>query len=110
MLGAAGLPDIGQLFPNTDPAYAGIDSQVLLARTAAAVRARGFEVANVDASLVAEQPKIAPRLAEMRERLARSMGIDPSQVGVKATTNEEVDDIGAGRAIAAHAVCLLFAR
>jgi 2-C-methyl-D-erythritol 2,4-cyclodiphosphate synthase len=107
LLGAAGLPDIGHFFPNTDPAYRGIDSQILLERTAAAVRERGWRVGNVDATLIAEKPKIAPQLAAMRERLARSLGIAPDQVGLKATTNEGSDDIGAGRAIAAHAVCLL---
>lgn len=107
LLGAAGLPDIGHFFPNTDPTYLNIDSQILLQRTAAAVRERGWRVNNVDATLLAEKPKIAPRLAVMRERLAASLGIAPDQVGVKATTNEGADDIGAGRAIAAHAVCLL---
>lgn len=107
ILGAAGLPDIGHFFPNTDPAYRGIDSQVLLERTAAAVRDRGYRILNVDATLIAERPKIAPRLNAMRTRLAESMKIAPSQVGLKATTNEGSDDIGAGRAIAAHAVCLL---
>ncbi|MBE2215698.1 MAG: 2-C-methyl-D-erythritol 2,4-cyclodiphosphate synthase, partial [Opitutaceae bacterium] len=103
ILGAAGLPDIGHFFPNTDPAYRGIDSQVLLERTAAAVRDRGYRILNVDATLIAERPKIAPRLNAMRTRLAESMKIAPSQVGLKATTNEGSDDIGAGRAIAAHA-------
>ena len=107
ILGAAGLPDIGHFFPSTDPAYRGIDSQVLLERTAAAVRDRGYRILNVDATLIAERPKIAPRLNAMRARLAESMKIAPSQVGLKATTNEGSDDIGAGRAIAAHAVCLL---
>ena len=107
ILGAAGLPDIGHFFPNTDPAYRGIDSQVLLQRTAAAVRDRGYRILNVDATLVAERPKIAPRLTAMRARLAGSMNLAPAQVGLKATTNEGSDDIGAGRAIAAHAVCLL---
>jgi 2-C-methyl-D-erythritol 2,4-cyclodiphosphate synthase len=107
LLGAAGLPDIGHLFPNTDPAYRNIDSQILLERTVAAVREHGWRVSNVDATLLAEQPKIAPRISAMRERLARSLGVTPEQVGVKATTNEGADDIGAGRAIAAHAVCLL---
>jgi 2-C-methyl-D-erythritol 2,4-cyclodiphosphate synthase len=107
LLGAAGLPDIGHFFPNTDPAYRNIDSQILLERTTAAVRERGWRVANVDSTLIAERPKIAPRLTAMRERLARSLGIAPEQVGVKATTNEGADDIGAGRAIAAQAVCLL---
>ncbi len=73
----------------------------------AAVRERGWRVNNVDATLVAEQPKIAPQLEAMRTRLATSLGVTPGQVGVKATTNEGSDDVGAGRAIAAHAVCLL---
>jgi 2-C-methyl-D-erythritol 2,4-cyclodiphosphate synthase len=107
LLGAAGLPDIGHFFPNTDPAYRNIDSQILLERTAAAVRQRGWRVNNVDTTLLAEQPKIAPKISVMRDRLARSLGIAPDQVGIKATTNEGSDDIGAGRAIAAHAVCLL---
>jgi len=107
ILGAAGLPDIGHFFPNTDPAYRGIDSQILLERTAAAVRDRGYRILNIDATLVAERPKIAPKLTAMRARLAESMKIAPAQVGLKATTNEGSDDIGAGRAIAAHAVCLL---
>lgn len=107
LLGAAGLPDIGHFFPNTDPAYRGIDSQILLQRTVAAVRERGWRVNNIDATLIAEQPKIAPQIANIRARLAGSLGISADCVGVKATTNEGSDDIGAGRAIAAHAVCLL---
>lgn len=107
VLGAAGLPDIGHLFPNTDPAYRDIDSQQLLERSTAAVRERGWRVVNVDATLLAEAPKIGPHVQAMRERLARSLGVTPAQVGVKATTNEGADAIGARRAIAAHAVCLL---
>lgn len=107
LLGAAGLADIGHMFPNTDPAFKDIDSQLLLARVTAAIHERGYRVSNVDATLLAEKPKIAGRIAEMRSRLARSMSIEPAQVGVKATTNEGADAIGAGRAIAAHAVCLL---
>ncbi|EIQ00482.1 2-C-methyl-D-erythritol 2,4-cyclodiphosphate synthase [Opitutaceae bacterium TAV1] len=107
LLGAAGLPDIGHFFPNTDPAWKDIDSQILLGRVAAELRARGWEIANVDASLIAEQPKISPRLGEMKTALARSAGITPAQVGLKATTNEGSDDIGRGLAIAAHAVALI---
>ncbi len=110
LLGAAGLPDIGHYFPNTDPAYRDIDSQILLERTSEALRERGYEIVNIDSSLIAERPTIAPRLEEMRARLARSIGIAPSRVGLKATTNEESDDIGAGRAIAAHAVALISRR
>lgn len=107
LLGAAGLPDIGHHFPNTDPAYRGIDSQKLLQRVMADLRSRGWEIVNVDASLIAERPKIAPRLTEMKTVLARSAGIPIERVGLKATTNEGVDDIGRGLAIAAHAVALI---
>jgi 2-C-methyl-D-erythritol 2,4-cyclodiphosphate synthase len=107
LLGAAALPDIGHFFPNTDPAYKNIDSQLLLARVCAALRERGYEIVNVDASLIAERPKIAPRLAEMRARLAASAGVSVDQIGLKATTNEGVDEIGRGLAIAAHAVALI---
>lgn len=107
LLGAAGLPDIGHFFPNTDPAYRGIDSQILLQRVVASLHERGWAIVNVDASLIAERPKIAPRLDEMKKQLARSAGLEPARVGLKATTNEGCDDIGRGLAIAAHAVALL---
>ena len=108
LLGAAGLPDIGHHFPNTDPAFAGIDSQILLERVAADLTARGWTIGNIDASLIAEQPKIQPVLEAMRTKLAASAGIEPSQVGLKATTNEGAGSIGRGEAIAAHAVALIF--
>lgn len=107
LLGAAGLPDIGHFFPNTDPTYRNIDSQVLLQRVVAELAQRGWAVVNVDASLIAERPKIAPRLAEMKAILARSAGLPVESVGLKATTNEGSDDIGRGLAIAAHAVALI---
>jgi 2-C-methyl-D-erythritol 2,4-cyclodiphosphate synthase len=107
LLGAAAMPDIGNLFPNTDPAFAGIDSQVLLGRVVAKLRAAGFTPVNIDATLIAERPKIAPRIAEMRAALARSTGLPPDAIGIKATTNETVGDIGCGLAIAAHAVALV---
>ena len=107
LLGAAGLPDIGHFFPNTDPAFKNIDSQVLLQKVVAALRERGWVPANVDATLIAEEPKIAPRLAEMKAALARSTGLPVDAIGVKATTNEGADDIGRGLAIAAHAVALI---
>lgn len=107
LLGAAGLADIGHFFPNTDPAYKNIDSQVLLRRVAEELRARGWRIANIDSSLVAERPKIAPYLAAMKAALAASAGVDVAQLGVKATTNEGSDDIGRGLAIAAHAVALI---
>ncbi len=107
LLGAAGLPDIGHFFPNTDPAYHNIDSQKLLVEVARRLAADGWRIQNIDASLIAEKPKIQPRLAEMKTALARSAGLHVSQIGLKATTNEGSDDIGRGRAIAAHAVALI---
>jgi 2-C-methyl-D-erythritol 2,4-cyclodiphosphate synthase len=107
LLGAAGLPDIGHFFPNTDPAYKNIDSQLLLQRVVAALRERGWAPVNIDATLIAEKPKIAPRLAEMKTILARSAGLAVDAIGLKATTNEGSDDIGRGLAIAAHAVALI---
>jgi 2-C-methyl-D-erythritol 2,4-cyclodiphosphate synthase len=107
LLGAAGLPDIGHFFPNTDPAYKNADSQVLLQKVIAALRERGWSPVNIDATLIAEQPKIAPRLTEMKAALAKSTGLPVDAVGLKATTNEGSDDIGRGLAIAAHAVALI---
>jgi 2-C-methyl-D-erythritol 2,4-cyclodiphosphate synthase len=107
LLGAAALPDIGHFFPNTDPAYRNIDSQLLLQRVVAELAARGWRIVNLDASLIAERPKIYPRLAEMKAALARSTGLGVSQIGLKATTNEGIDEIGRGLAIAAHAVALI---
>ena len=107
LLGAAGLPDIGHFFPNTDPAYKNIDSQVLLARVCVELSKRGFAIGNVDATVVAEKPKIYPRLAEMKATLAKTMHLPVTNLGLKATTNEGVGDLGRGLAIAAHAVALL---
>ncbi|HRE04385.1 MAG TPA: 2-C-methyl-D-erythritol 2,4-cyclodiphosphate synthase [Opitutaceae bacterium] len=107
LLGAAGLPDIGHFFPNTDPAYRSIDSQILLARVVSELRTRGWAPVNIDSTLIAEKPRILPRLAEMKLALSRSTGLPVEDIGVKATTNEGVDEIGRGLAIAAHAVALL---
>jgi len=107
LLGAAGLPDIGHFFPNHDPAYKNIDSQILLQRVIATLKERGFSPINIDASLIAEKPKIQPQLAAMKATLAASTGLPIEAIGLKATTNEGVDDIGRGLAIAAHAVCLI---
>ena len=107
LLGAAALPDIGHFFPNPDPAYKNIDSQVLLRRVVAELANLGWSIVNIDASLIAEKPKIYPLLAEMKARLAASTGLDVSRIGLKATTNEGIDDIGRGLALAAHAVVLI---
>ena len=107
LLGAAGLGDIGQHFPDTDPAYAGADSLKLLEHVAGLLRERGFAVGNVDATVLAQRPKLAPHIPQMRENLARAMGAEPSQVNVKATTEEGLGFTGSGGGMAAHAVCLL---
>ncbi len=107
LLGAAGLQDIGHFFPNTDPAYRNIDSQLLLQRVVGELRQRGWSIVNIDSSLIAEKPKIYPRIAEMKAAIAASAGLAPEQIGIKATTNEGVGEIGKGVAIAAHAVALI---
>jgi 2-C-methyl-D-erythritol 2,4-cyclodiphosphate synthase len=107
MLGAAGLPDIGHLFPNTDPAYKNINSQKLLQRVVAEITKLGFDLVNIDATIIAEKPMIQPRIMEMKRTLADSTGLLPTEIGLKATTNEGIDDLGRGLAIAAHAVVLL---
>jgi 2-C-methyl-D-erythritol 2,4-cyclodiphosphate synthase len=107
LLGAAGLPDIGHFFPNTDPAYKNIDSQVLLARVCGELSKRSFAIGNIDATVIAEKPKIYLRIAEMKAALAKSTHLPVSTIGIKATTNEGVGDLGRGLAIAAHAVVLI---
>lgn len=104
LLGASGLPDIGVLFPNTDAAYAGIASAELLADVTRRVREVGGQIVNVDATLVAEAPKIAPHVPQMRAVIAGLLGIDTSRVGIKATTNEGLGALGQGQGIAAQAV------
>ena len=107
LLGAAGLGDIGKLFPDSDPAYAGISSLLLLDRVAQRLREAGWQVGNVDATVLAQQPKLAPHIPKMRQNLARHLGILQEQVNVKATTEEGLGFTGAGQGMAAHAVCLL---
>jgi 2-C-methyl-D-erythritol 2,4-cyclodiphosphate synthase len=107
LLGAAALPDIGHFFPNTDPAYKDVDSQVLLKKVCAEIVRLGFDIQNIDVTVIAERPKLAPRLADMKKALGASSGLLPDEIGINATTNEGVGDIGKGLAIAAHAVALL---
>jgi 2-C-methyl-D-erythritol 2,4-cyclodiphosphate synthase len=107
LLGAAGLPDIGHFFPNTDPAYRNIDSQILLGRVCAELSKRRFAISNLDATVIAERPKIYPHLAEMKAMLAKTTHVPVSNIGLKATTNEGIGSLGAGQAIAAHAVVLI---
>ena len=107
LLGAAGLGDIGQHFPDTDPAYAGADSLKLLEHVAGLLRERGFTVGNVDATVLAQRPKLAPHIPQMRDNLARTMEVGPEQVNVKATTEEGLGFTGSGEGMAAHAVALI---
>ncbi len=107
LLGAAGLPDIGHFFPNTDPAYKNIDSQILLARVCGELSKRSFAIGNIDVSILAEKPQIYPHIAAMKAAIAKSTHLPISNIGIKATTNEGIDDIGRGLAIAAHAVVLI---
>ena len=107
LLGAAALGDIGRLFPDTDPAYAGADSIVLLRRVTEVLAEQGFALVNVDATVLAQRPRLAPYIPEMRRALALAMGMDVSRVSVKATTEEGLGFTGRGEGMAAHAVALI---
>jgi 2-C-methyl-D-erythritol 2,4-cyclodiphosphate synthase len=107
ILGAAGLPDIGFYFPNTDSSIEGIDSQEILKRAVAEAEEEGLRLVNVDSTLIAEEPSIGMHTAAIKQRLSQSLGIPATDIGIKATTNEGVGDLGKGMAIAAQAVCLL---
>ena len=107
LLGALALGDIGQHFPDTSDEFAGIDSKLLLARVVAMIRERGWEIVNVDNTLLAQKPKIAPFVPQMRQTLAEVMGIAVDRVSVKATTTERLGFVGREEGIAAYATCLL---
>lgn len=107
LLGAAALGDIGHLFPDTDPHYAGADSLKLLAEVCRLLREKGFSIGNIDATLLAQRPKIAPHISRMRENLAEACGVAVGQVSVKATTEERLGFTGREEGMAASAVCLL---
>ena len=107
LLGAAALGDIGKLFPDSDAAYAGADSIALLRRVTALLREHGWQVGNVDATVVAQAPRLAPYIPDMRRRLAEAMGLDVDCVSVKATTEERLGFTGSGEGMAAHAVALI---
>ena len=107
LLGAAALGDIGKLFPDSDPAYEGTDSLVLLRQVTEVLAEHGYRIGNVDATVLAQRPKLAPHIPAMREKLAAAMGVDRSQVSVKATTEEGLGFTGAGEGIAVHAVALI---
>lgn len=107
MLGAAALGDIGRHFPDTDPAYKGADSMVLLEACREKIRAAGYRVHNLDALICAQAPKMAPHIETMRANIARALQLDVDAVNVKATTTERLGFVGDGSGISAYAVCLL---
>ena len=107
LLGAAGLPDIGHQFPDSDARYAGADSRMLLRRVGAMIRDAGYDVENIDATLIAQAPKLAPYLPLMVQRIAEDLAISPQQVNVKATTEERLGFTGREEGIAAPSVCLV---
>ena len=110
LLGAAALGDIGRHFPDTDATFAGADSMKLLAEAAHRVRAAGYEIVNLDSTVTAQAPKLAPHIEAMRGKLASALGVALAQVNVKAKTAEQMGPVGEGRAIEARAVCLLSRR
>ncbi len=107
LLGAAALGDIGSHFPDTDAQFKGADSGVLLTEAVRRVRAKGFEIGNVDSTVIAQAPKLAPHIAAMRVRIAQVLGVGVDQVNVKAKTAEKMGPVGAGDAMEARAVVLL---
>jgi len=110
LLGAASLGDIGQHFPNTDARYRGISSLLLLKEVARLLEGSGYQVGNIDATVILERPRIMPHAAAMRKNIADALGITPDAVSVKATTGEGLGFTGRGEGAAAHAVALLFSR
>lgn len=107
LLGAAGLGDIGRLFPDSDPQYKGISSLILLEKTVQALRREGYRPVNVDATVVAERPKLAPYIPAMRDKIARCLELPEDAVNVKATTEEGLGFTGSGAGIAAQAIALV---
>ena len=107
LLGAAGLRDIGYHFPDTDPKYKGADSLMLLREVGEKIRAAGYQVSNIDVTMIAQRPKLKPFIPQMMENIASAVGIDVSRVNVKATTEEKLGFTGTGEGMSCHAVCLL---
>ena len=107
LFGAAAMGDIGQHFPDTDPQYRGADSLALLAEAARRVRAQGWQIGNIDSTVIAQAPRLAPHIAAMRQRLSQALLVDLAQVNVKAKTAEGMGPVGEGLALEASAVCLL---
>ena len=107
LFGAAALGDIGSHFPDTDAAWEGADSALLLETAMAEVRAAGHQLGNLDVTVICERPRLRPHVEAIRARLARILGVDVAQVSVKGKTNEKMDDVGAGKGIVVHAAVLL---
>lgn len=107
LLGALGLPDIGSLFPDTDPRWLGADSAVFVLEAVRRVGEAGWRVANLDATVILERPRLLPVKAAIRDRIAGLLGVEPTAVNVKGKTHERVDAVGEGRAVEVHAVVLL---
>lgn len=107
LIGAMGLGDIGKYFPDTDPAYRGISSMVLAEKVADLLHENGFSVGNIDATVVAQRPKLLPYIQKMKSNIASVFGLSPDRVNVKATTEEHLGFTGRGEGISAHAVCLV---
>ena len=107
LLGAAALGDIGRHFPDTDPAYKGADSLKLLSCVVEKIHSAGYRVENVDVTMIAQRPKLMPYIPQMRENIAHTLGVDLSQVNIKATTEEHLGFTGDGSGMSCHAVCLL---
>ena len=107
VLGAMAAGDIGKLFPDSDPAYKGADSLMLTRRVAEVMAERGYKLGNVDATVIAQAPKMAPHIPAMRQNIADAFGVGADRISVKATTEERLGFTGSGEGIAAHAVCLL---
>lgn len=108
ILGAAGLRDIGHYFPNTDPQIKGMNSGLIVQKAIAEISQQGWKIGNVDLVLIGERPKIMSRIDEIKKSVASLLKINPSEVGLKATTNEGMDSLGQGKAIAVQAICLLY--
>lgn len=108
ILGAAGLGDIGRHFPDTDPQFAGADSRKLLREACKRVTATGYAIANIDATIIAQQPKLAPHIPQMVAHIAEDLGLLPAQVNIKAKTNEKLGWLGREEGIAAEAVALIY--
>ena len=107
LLGAAALGDIGHLFPDNDPRYAGADSLILLRKVGVHLFSAGYRIVNIDATVLAQAPKLAPHIRAMRQNIARTLDLDPSVISVKATTEEGLGFSGEKLGIAAHAICLI---